>query len=54
MAKSKSRRQHEKETLDISKGTEERIRRRAYELHLEGSGIELAGETNYGRRTRNT
>jgi len=36
MAKSKSRCQHEKEMLDISKGTEERIRRRAYELRERG------------------
>jgi hypothetical protein len=40
MAKSKSRCQHEKETLDISKGTEERIRRRAYVLHLERGGAQ--------------
>lgn len=38
MAKSKSSRQREAKTLDISKETEERIRRRAYELHLERGG----------------
>lgn len=38
MTKSKSSRHNQAKTFDISNETEERIRRRAYELHLERGG----------------